>query len=76
MTQCVRKSVFGLSLIFTVLKNGTQREKYPYLEFSWSVFSRSRTEIGPEKSEYGEFPRSATCVMTSIFFFFFCEAYW
>ena len=27
----------------------TLREKYPYSEFFWSVFSRIRTECGPEK---------------------------
>ena len=34
------------------------RENCPYLEFSWYVFSRIRTEHGPENSEYGHFLRS------------------
>ena len=34
------------------------RENCPYLEFSWYVFSRIRTEYGTENSEYGHFLRS------------------
>ena len=30
----------------------TQREKCPHSEFFWSVFSRIRTEYGPENSDY------------------------
>ena len=36
----------------------TLLEKCPYSEFFWSVFSRIRTEYGPENSEYGHFSRS------------------
>ena len=34
---------FGLYQVYAL------REKYPYLEFSWSIFSSSRTEYGPKK---------------------------
>ena len=44
----------------------TLLEKCPYSEFFWSVFSRIRTEYGPENSEYGHFSRSVnwkTCIL-------------
>ena len=34
------------------------REKCPYLEFLWTVFSRIRTEYGPEKLRIGTVLRS------------------
>ena len=39
-----------LKLYFTKITHSTMREKSPYSEFSWSVFSSIRTE-------YGEIPR-------------------
>ena len=46
------------------------REKYPYLELFWSVFSLIRTEYGPEQLEYGHFLRSVVCVATMVMFSF------
>ena len=36
----------------------TRREKCPYSDFFWPVFSRIWIEYGPEKSGYGHFSRS------------------
>ena len=38
-----------------MVKQFTLREKGPYSEFLWSVFSRIRTEYGPENFKYGHF---------------------
>ena len=46
------------------------REKYPYLELFWSVFSLIRTEYGPEQLEYGHFLRSVVYVATMVMFSF------
>ena len=41
------------------------REKFPYLQFLWSVFSRIGTEYGPENSEYGHFLRSVDIIISN-----------
>ena len=33
-------------LFFTATERNTLHEKFPYLEFFWSIFSRIRTEYG------------------------------